>query len=317
MQVAAVHEQIGRAVALSASAEGPGRTDARRCPRRDCPRPAAGRRARRRPSSSPSARSTRMAFGLIWMPAPSALERACLLVDLDPGAGAAGETRQRQPADAGADDGDGWLDGHDGSPREARPGTPYQDQALNCALGVEREISSSSVVHVGRTRRRTAACSDSARRCRAACRGCSRPSAPRPRPCSAPAKVAPDVMPTKMPSLVASSLAAADGLGARDRHDAVDDLHRHGIAGDLRDEVRRPALHRMRLEGGMRRRRRAVRIARLLDAAAQQLRVLRLADDDLRLRASPWRARARRPSACRRCRSRSPSSRAARPRNRR
>ena len=35
------------------------------------------------------------------------------------------------------------------------------------------------------------------------------------------------------------------------------------------------------LKAGMRRRRRAVRLARLLDAAAEQLRVLRLADDDL------------------------------------
>ena len=56
---------------------------------------------------------------------------------------------------------------------------------------------------------RTAACSDSARRCRAACTGCWRPSAPRRHTCSAPAKVAPAVMPTKMPSFRASSRRSA------------------------------------------------------------------------------------------------------------
>ena len=72
---------------------------------------------------------------------------------------------------------------------------------------------------------------------------------------SAPAKVAPDVMPTKMPSFCASSWRQRIASGARDRDDAVDHLHGHGIGGQLRDEVRRPALHRMRLEGRMRRRR--------------------------------------------------------------
>ena len=58
----------------------------------------------------------------------------------------------------------------------------------------------------------------------------------------------------------------------------------HRIGGQLRDEVRRPALHRMRLERRMRRGGRAVGMARLLDAAAQELRILRLADDDLGVR---------------------------------
>ena len=57
--------------------------------------------------------------------------------------------------------------------------------------------------------RRTAACSDSARRCRAACTGWSRPSARRCRPAARRRRWRPAVMPTKMPSFCASSRAAA------------------------------------------------------------------------------------------------------------
>ena len=51
--------------------------------------------------------------------------------------------------------------------------------------------------------------------------------------------------------LLREVLAAADRVGPGDRQDAVDHLHVDRIAGELRDEVRRPALHRMRLERGM------------------------------------------------------------------
>src|SRR6185437_8613561 len=80
-------------------------------------------------------------------------------------------------------------------------------------------------------------------------------------------------------------LAATDRFGAGDRQEAIDQLHRYGITGDLGNEVRCPTLHRMRLEARMRRGRRAVPVALLLDAAAEKLRVLWLANDDLRVRA--------------------------------
>ncbi len=76
-------------------------------------------------------------------------------------------------------------------------------------------------------------------------------------------------------------LGAADRFRPRNRDQAVDQLHRHRVARDLRNEIGRPALHRVRLEARMRRGRRAVGIALLLDAAAEQLRVFRLAGDDL------------------------------------
>src|SRR6185312_10377482 len=75
-------------------------------------------------------------------------------------------------------------------------------------------------------------------------------------------------------------LGAAKRLGTRNRQDAVDELHRHRIAGDLWNEIRRPALHRMRLEARMSRGRRAVRVPLLLDVATEQLRILRLANHD-------------------------------------
>src|SRR6185312_834923 len=49
------------------------------------------------------------------------------------------------------------------------------------------------------------------------------------------------------------------------------------------DEVWRPALHRMRLESRVRRRRRAIQFAGLLYPAAEQLRVFGFANDDLRI----------------------------------
>ena len=97
----------------------------------------------------------------------------------------------------------------------------------------------------------------------------------------APANVAPAVMPTKMPSLRASSPLHLMPFGARDVNDPVDHLHVDGVCGQLRDEVWRPALHGMRLEGRVGRGRRSVGIALLLLAAAEQLRVLGLAEHDL------------------------------------
>src|SRR6185437_6784020 len=72
-------------------------------------------------------------------------------------------------------------------------------------------------------------------------------------------------------------LGTAKRFGTRNRQDAVDELHRHRIAGDLWNEVGCPALHRMRLEARMSRGRRAVRVPLLLDVATEQLRILRLA----------------------------------------
>src|SRR5713101_2863905 len=59
-------------------------------------------------------------------------------------------------------------------------------------------------------------------------------------------------------------------------------MHVDGVRREFRDEIRRPALHRVRLEGRMGPRGRAVRVALLRDPAAQELSILRLADDDLR-----------------------------------
>ena len=61
-------------------------------------------------------------------------------------------------------------------------------------------------------------------------------------------------------------------------------MHVDRIAGQFRDEIRAPALHRMRLEGRVRRGRRAVGVALLRHAAVEQRRIGRLADDDLRVR---------------------------------
>ena len=57
----------------------------------------------------------------------------------------------------------------------------------------------------------------------------------------------------------------------------------HRVRGQLWNEIRSPALHRMRLECRMRHRGGTVGIALLCDAAAQQLRLFRFADDDLGL----------------------------------
>src|ERR1700684_4528062 len=100
---------------------------------------------------------------------------------------------------------------------------------------------------------------------------------------SAPAKVPPEVMPTKMPSLAASSLlqrmASAPEIG-RIRSMS---FRCTASPGQLRNEIGRPALHRVRLETWMRRSRRAVRHSLLLDPGFEQWRIRWLADDDLRL----------------------------------
>ena len=81
------------------------RPGARPCPKRDGSRLAAETPARRSSGSSPSARSTRMALGLIWMPAPMRWNALRLLVDRHLGAAPRQQAGQRQSADAGADDG--------------------------------------------------------------------------------------------------------------------------------------------------------------------------------------------------------------------
>ena len=87
-------------------------------------------------------------------------------------------------------------------------------------------------------------------------------------------------------AFLARQLAAvAQRVGVRDAHDLVDQLEVDRIAGDLRDVVRRPALHRVRLE----RRdadseRRAVLAPLLRNAGGQHRRLVRLAHDDLGVR---------------------------------
>jgi len=61
----------------------------------------------------------------------------------------------------------------------------------------------------------------------------------------------------------------------------MDHLHVDGVLGNLRDEIRSPPLHGMRFEGGVRCRGRAVGLALLLGATADQRRVGRLAQHDL------------------------------------
>ena len=88
-----------------------------------------------------------------------------------------------------------------------------------------------------------------------------------------------------MPSFAASSLLQRMASAPGDRQDAVDQFHIDRVAGELRNEVGRPALHRVRLETRMRRRRRPVGQPLLLDPGFEQRRIGRLADNDLRLRA--------------------------------
>src|SRR6185312_7469534 len=79
-------------------------------------------------------------------------------------------------------------------------------------------------------------------------------------------------------------LRAFHRVRAGHRQYAVDRFLVDRLAGDARDEVGRPALHRVRLEGRMGLGRRAVGIARLRLAGGEHRRIGRFADDDLRFR---------------------------------
>ncbi len=69
-----------------------------------------------------------------------------------------------------------------------------------------------------------------------------------------------------------------------DRHDLINELQANRVFRELGNEVRAPALHQVRTEERMAPRRRTVGPARLRDAAAEELRVVGLAHDDLGLR---------------------------------
>ena len=76
----------------------------------------------------------------------------------------------------------------------------------------------------------------------------------------------------------------AERVGAGDGHDLVDQPGVDRIFRELGDEVRRPALHRMRPKQGVALGRLAVGDWALANAAGEDLRVIGLADDDLRVR---------------------------------
>src|SRR5690606_38242188 len=73
-------------------------------------------------------------------------------------------------------------------------------------------------------------------------------------------------------------------IGACDRPDLVIEALVDRFLQDVRDEVRRPALDRVRFEGRMARRRCTGGIALLDLTAAEELRVRGLAEDDLHFR---------------------------------
>src|SRR6185503_12563917 len=73
-------------------------------------------------------------------------------------------------------------------------------------------------------------------------------------------------------------------LVVRYRQDAAYQMHVDRISSQLRDEIRSPALHRMRLERRMARRRGTVRVALLGAPVAEQRCVLGFANDDRRFR---------------------------------
>src|SRR5262249_30748446 len=86
-------------------------------------------------------------------------------------------------------------------------------------------------------------------------------------------------------AFLASELGGvAERLGAGDGYEAMNHARLGGVGGQFRDEVGRPALHWVRLEGRVGCCRRSVGIASLLEATAQELRVLGLTDDYLGIR---------------------------------
>src|ERR1700724_2987287 len=100
---------------------------------------------------------------------------------------------------------------------------------------------------------------------------------------NAPAKVAPEVMPTKMPSFCANSRlqrrASAPGIRRIRSMTPVST-----ITGELRDKIGAPPLHRMRLPSSVGCRGGPVTFALLRTSARQHRRIIRLADDDLGVR---------------------------------
>ena len=106
--------------------------------------------------------------------------------------------------------------------------------------------------------------------------------------------------PPRVASARARRSASLAGAPARSRRSALGD----GLLGQARDEVGAPALHQVRPEVRVARARAARRVARLRHAAAEHRRVVGLGGDDAGARHRPPSARAPRPAACRRCRSR-------------
>ena len=100
----------------------------------------------------------------------------------------------------------------------------------------------------------------------------------------APANVAPELIPTKMPSFFASSLLHFSASAFSMRSDFADRLRCHRIPGQLGDEVRAPALHGVRFPRRVTRGSRAICVPLLLDPARQHRRFVRLAHHNLRLR---------------------------------
>jgi hypothetical protein len=133
--------------------------------------------------------------------------------------------------------------------------------------------------------------------------------------CSAPAKVAPAVMPTKMPSFCASSwlhrIASAPGIVMMRSITFMSTASpvSFGMKSGLQPCIGcglKAGCGAAGVPSGLR-----SCACRWSASARRPARTRRSWCP-----AAPWRARARRPSACRRCRSRSPSSRASRRRSR-
>src|SRR5690606_10087006 len=89
----------------------------------------------------------------------------------------------------------------------------------------------------------------------------------------------------KNPFLTRKLASEMQRVRAGDRHDLIDVTCRYRLLGQLRNEIRRPALHEMRTKLRMAAQRRAVDGAWLSDAAAKHRRVVGLGSDDLGCRA--------------------------------
>ena len=142
---------------------------------------------------------------------------------------------------------------------------------------------------------RTAASTDSARRCPAACRRCSCRVSSGARPSSAAASVAPLEVPTKMPSCRASSRARRNASSPATG--TISSISPASTASSVSREMKsgaQPCIRCGRKRGWLPADGTA-RVARLRDAAAEHLRVVGLGRDDPRRRARLSAARARRP----------------------